>query len=59
MEMYLADSITYHIKGGTDHKNKIYEVEPIKIVPYKTRLTEEDMKKLLQILSNVFTIERK
>ena len=59
MEMYLADSITYHIKGGKKKKNKIYEVEPIKIVPYKTRLTEEDMKKLLQILSNVFTIERK
>lgn len=58
MEMYLADSIIYHIHY-TKQNHKTYEIEPIKIVPYKTILTEEDMKKLLQILSNVFTIERK
>ena len=61
MEMYLADSITYHIKGGADQygKNKVYEVEPIKIVPYKTILTEKEMAKLINILSNIFVIERK
>ena len=60
MKMYLADSITYHIKGVDRYgKHKIYEVEPIKIVPYKTILTEEEMAKLINILSNIFVIERK
>lgn len=58
MEMYLADSITYHIHNSKQHR-KTYEIEPIKIVPYKTILTEEEMAKLLKILSNVFIIERK
>lgn len=58
MEMYLVGDIVYHIKKS-EPQNTMYEVEPIKIVPYKTILTEKDMKKLLQILSNVFTIERK
>ena len=58
MKFYRADEINWVIEELEKNNDKIYKVEPIKIIPYKTIKTEEEMKKLVDLLDCTFYITK-